>query len=109
VNAPSREAGIGLMLLAPLLWSSAGVGTRHIGLTALGETQEVIRAIDSGRFDSAQVYYNLLNPSAARPMPGKWAGQDLDGVIEACKRHDMAVMGIRIFASGAPRGSTIAA
>lgn len=75
--------------------------TRFIGLTALGETPEVIRAIDCGRFDSAQVYYNLLNPSAARRMPGKWTGQDFGGVIEACKRHDMAIMGIRIFASGA--------
>jgi L-glyceraldehyde 3-phosphate reductase len=74
--------------------------TRFIGLTALGETPAVIRAIDSGRFDSAQVYYNLLNPSAARPMPPAWTGQDFSGVIAACKRHDTAAMCIRVFASG---------
>lgn len=74
--------------------------TRYVGLTALGETPAVIRAIDSGRFDSAQVYYNLLNPSAARSMPAGWTGHDFDGVIAACKRHDTAVMCIRVLASG---------
>lgn len=74
--------------------------TRFIGLTALGETPAVIRAIDSGRFDSAQVYYNLLNPSAARSMPPAWSGQDFAGVIDACKRHGTAVMAIRVLASG---------
>jgi D-threo-aldose 1-dehydrogenase len=74
--------------------------TRFIGLTALGETPAVIRAIDSGRFDSAQVYYNLLNPSAARPMPAGWTGHHFSGVVAACKRHDTAVMCIRALASG---------
>lgn len=74
--------------------------TRFIGLTALGETPAILRAIDSGRFDSAQVYYNLLNPSAARPMPRAWSGHDFSGVIAACKRHDTAVMCIRVLAAG---------
>jgi L-galactose dehydrogenase/L-glyceraldehyde 3-phosphate reductase len=74
--------------------------TRHIGLTALGEAPAICRAIDSGRFDSAQVYYNLLNPSAARAMPPAWSGHDFSGVMAACKRHDVAVMNIRVFAAG---------
>jgi D-threo-aldose 1-dehydrogenase len=74
--------------------------TRFIGLTALGETPMILRAIDSGRFDTAQVYYNLLNPSAARRMPAAWTGQDFGGVIEACKRHHMGILNIRVFASG---------
>ena len=74
--------------------------TRFIGLTALGETPAVIRAIDSGRFDTAQVYYNLLNPSAARAMPSAWSGHDFSGVIAACKRHDVGIMNIRVLASG---------
>jgi D-threo-aldose 1-dehydrogenase len=74
--------------------------TRFIGLTALGETPMILRAVDSGRFDTAQVYYNMLNPSAARRMPAAWTGQDFGGVIEACKRHDMGIMNIRVFASG---------
>jgi aryl-alcohol dehydrogenase-like predicted oxidoreductase len=74
--------------------------TRFMGLTALGETSAVRRAIDSGRFDTAQVYYNMLNPSAARAMPGAWSGQDFSGVIAACKRHDVGIMNIRVLASG---------
>jgi D-threo-aldose 1-dehydrogenase len=74
--------------------------TRYIGLTALGEAPAIVRAIDSGRFDSAQVYYNLLNPSAARQMPAGWSGHDFSGVCAACKRHDVAMMNIRVFASG---------
>ncbi len=73
---------------------------RHIGLTALGEAPAICRAIDCGRFDSAQVYYNLLNPSAARAMPPAWSGHDFGGVMAACKRHDVAVMNIRVFAAG---------
>jgi D-threo-aldose 1-dehydrogenase len=74
--------------------------TRFIGLTALGEAPAIVRALDSGRFDSAQVYYNLLNPSAARAMPKGWTGHDFSGVCAACKRHDVAMMNIRVFASG---------
>ncbi|MDX1374583.1 MAG: aldo/keto reductase [Burkholderiales bacterium] len=74
--------------------------TRFLGLTALGEAPAIVRALDSGRFDSAQVYYNLLNPSAARAMPVGWRGHDFSGVCEACARRDVAMMGIRVFASG---------
>lgn len=74
--------------------------TRLVGLTALGEAPSIIRALDSERFDSAQVYYNLLNPSAARVMPPAWTGHDFSGVCAACARHDVAMMNIRVFASG---------
>ncbi|MCW5623037.1 MAG: aldo/keto reductase, partial [Burkholderiales bacterium] len=74
--------------------------TRYIGMTALGEAASCIRVIESGRFDAAQVYYNLLNPSAARAMPPAWRGHHFDGVIAACKAQGTAVMAIRIFAAG---------
>jgi D-threo-aldose 1-dehydrogenase len=73
---------------------------RHMGITAIGETASVCEVIRSGRFDSAQVYYNLLNPSAARGMPAAWTGQNMNGIIEACRTHGVAVMAIRIFAGG---------
>jgi L-galactose dehydrogenase/L-glyceraldehyde 3-phosphate reductase len=74
--------------------------TRHIGFTALGDTASCRRVVESGRFDAAQVYYNLLNPSAARRMPRQWTGQDFDDLIGACKRQGTAVMAIRAFAAG---------
>ena len=73
---------------------------RYMGLTALGDHRETARVIESGRFDSAQVYYNMLNPSAARDaMPERWTGFDATGIIAACKKQDMAIMAIRIFAA----------
>jgi L-galactose dehydrogenase/L-glyceraldehyde 3-phosphate reductase len=75
--------------------------TRHIGFTALGDTASCTRVVASGRFDAAQVYYNVLNPSAARAtMPARWSGQDFGGLIAACKAQGTAVMAIRVFAAG---------
>jgi aryl-alcohol dehydrogenase-like predicted oxidoreductase len=73
---------------------------RHMGITAIGEAGSVCEVIRSGRFDSAQVYYNLLNPSAARSMPQAWTGQNMAGVVRACRENNVAVMAIRIFAAG---------
>ena len=73
---------------------------RHMGITGIGEAASVCEVIRSKRFDSAQVYYNLLNPSAGRSMPAAWTGQNLGGIIETCRANDVAVMAIRIFAAG---------
>ncbi len=73
---------------------------RFIGLTALGDAAQICKVIDTGRLDSAQVYYNMINPSAAQPMPAAWTGHDFGGVMDACRAHGMAVMAIRIFAAG---------
>ncbi len=73
---------------------------RHMGITGLGEATSVCEVIRSKRFDSAQVYYNLLNPSAGRRMPQAWTGQNLGGIIEACRDNNVAVMAIRVFAAG---------
>ena len=74
--------------------------TRFIGLTALGDAAQICKVIETGRLDSAQVYYNMINPSAARAMPAAWTGHDFGGVMGACRRHGVAVMAIRIFAAG---------
>jgi D-threo-aldose 1-dehydrogenase len=73
---------------------------RHMGITAIGEAVSVCEVIRSKRFDSAQVYYNLLNPSAGRSMPKAWTGQNMGGIIDACRENAVAVMAIRIFAAG---------
>lgn len=72
----------------------------YSGITALGEAAACSEVIRSGRFDSAQVYYNLLNPSAGRDMPPAWSGQSFNGILAACKDHDVAVMCIRVLAAG---------
>lgn len=71
-----------------------------IGLTALGETASILEVLRSGRFDTAQVYFNMLNPSAADILPA-WGGQDFSGILRACEQADMGVMAIRVLAGGA--------
>lgn len=73
---------------------------RYFGITALGETASILRVIESGRIDSAQVYYNLLNPSAGRSLPAAWPVYDFGGVLAACERHGVAAMNIRVFSAG---------
>ncbi|MGA8357021.1 MAG: aldo/keto reductase, partial [Xanthobacteraceae bacterium] len=43
--------------------------TRFLGLTAVGDTAALHQVIDGRAFDSAQVVYNILNPSAATALP----------------------------------------
>ena len=73
---------------------------KNIGLTALGDTDSIRKIIQTGHFDTAQIYYNLLNPSANFKEKGRWNDHDFSGLIADCKRFDMGIMGIRIFAAG---------
>jgi D-threo-aldose 1-dehydrogenase len=72
------------------------------GITAAGETDACLEVINSGRFDAAQVYYNVINPSAAwRRVPAGWkGGQNLCGILAACFHQHMGVLNIRVFAGG---------
>ncbi|MBO0694000.1 MAG: aldo/keto reductase, partial [Acidimicrobiaceae bacterium] len=72
-----------------------------IGFTGLGETAAIQRVISSGAFDYAQCYFNVLNPSAARPGTAPPGAQDFDGVIGRCAQGNMGVMAIRVLGAGA--------
>jgi L-galactose dehydrogenase/L-glyceraldehyde 3-phosphate reductase len=73
---------------------------QHFGITALGETSAIIRVITSARIDSAQVYYNLLNPSAGMPVPTSWPVYDFSSILSTCETHQVATMNIRVFSAG---------
>ena len=78
----------------------------HVGFTALGDGPTVRAAVESDRFDVAQVYYNLLNPTAGidldddGPGASSWSSTDFGGLLAACTAHDVGVMNIRILAAG---------
>lgn len=72
----------------------------HFGITALGETPSVIQVIESGRIASAQVYFNLLNPSAAFPLPDSWPVSSFHPVLEVCAANGVAAMNIRVLSAG---------
>jgi len=72
----------------------------HFGITALGETPAIVSVIDSGRIESAQVYYNLLNPTAGTRVPDTWGAYDFYSILASCQSHGVAAMNIRVFSAG---------
>jgi len=78
---------------------------RFLGMTALGETAALHRVIDAGVFDSAQVVYNMLNPSAAGALPARYPAQDYGRLFDHTEAAGVGVVGIRVLAGGALSGS----
>jgi aryl-alcohol dehydrogenase-like predicted oxidoreductase len=79
---------------------------RFLGLTAIGRTTALYRVIDSGAFDSAQVVYNMLNPSAGTELPSNYPAQDYGRLFQHTRKAGVGVVGIRVLAGGALSGST---
>ena len=73
---------------------------KNIGLTALGDAVPIRAVVNTGSFDTAQIYYNLLNPTANFNEKGMWNDHDFSGLISDCQKQNMGIMGIRIFAAG---------
>lgn len=81
---------------------------QFIGFTALGDVPSLLEVIGSGRLNSAQVFYNFVNPSADRAMPATWTGQHLTGVLDSCERQGMGTIGIRVLVGGVvPEGDAV--
>jgi aryl-alcohol dehydrogenase-like predicted oxidoreductase len=79
--------------------------TRFLGLTAVGETAALHRAVDAKVFDSAQVVYNMLNPSAAEVLPPNYPAQDYGRLFDHTKAAGVGTIAIRVLAGGALSGS----
>ena len=77
---------------------------RFLGITALGEVAALRRVLLSGAFDTAQVPYNLLNPSWLGPMPPGLPGQDFAALGLEAAAAGVGLIGIRILAAGALSG-----
>lgn len=78
---------------------------RFLGITALGETSALQQVIDARAFDSAQAVYNMLNPSAAEPLPNNYPAQDYGRIFDRTQSAGVGVVGIRVLAGGALSGS----
>src|ERR671925_894647 len=77
---------------------------KYYGVTALGDTAALHEAIDSGALYTAQVCYNLLNPSAGQPVPSGFPNQDFGQLIDRASAQRMGCIGIRVLAAGALSG-----
>jgi aryl-alcohol dehydrogenase-like predicted oxidoreductase len=78
---------------------------RFLGITAAGDTMALHQVIDAGAFDSAQVVYNMLNPSAAEQLPMNYPAQDYGRLFDHTEAASVGVVGIRVLAGGALSGS----
>jgi aryl-alcohol dehydrogenase-like predicted oxidoreductase len=79
---------------------------RFLGLTAVGDTAALQQVIDARAFDSAQIVYNMLNPSAAEAMPPNYPAQDYGRLFDSTVAAGVGVVGIRVLAGGALSGSS---
>jgi L-galactose dehydrogenase/L-glyceraldehyde 3-phosphate reductase len=78
---------------------------RFLGLTAVGDTSALHQVIEARLFDSAQIVYNMLNPSAAEALPANYPAQDYRRLFDATVAAGVGVVGIRVLAGGALSGS----
>src|ERR1700675_4684443 len=72
-----------------------------LGMTAVGDTAALQQVIDARAFDSAQIVYNMLNPSAAAKLPANYPAQDYGRLFDHTRAAGVGVVGIRVLAGGA--------
>jgi aryl-alcohol dehydrogenase-like predicted oxidoreductase len=75
---------------------------RFFGFTALGDTPAIQSVLET--FDTAQVSYNLLNPSAGMKLPSNYPAQDYGNLIARADASGVGTIGIRVLAGGALSG-----
>jgi aryl-alcohol dehydrogenase-like predicted oxidoreductase len=78
---------------------------RFFGITALGDTAALHRVVGAGRLDTAQVCYNLLDPSAGVAVPAGFPAQDFDRLLDRAGQQGVGVIVIRVLAAGALSGT----
>jgi aryl-alcohol dehydrogenase-like predicted oxidoreductase len=76
----------------------------YYGITALGDTAALLEVIGAGVVHTAQICYNLLNPSAGHVVPGGFPGQDFGRLLTRCGASRTGVIVIRVMAAGALSG-----
>ena len=92
--------------IVPALQKLRGQGKlRFYGITALGDTEALHETLDSGALDTAQVCFNLLNPSAGYPVPRGFPAQDFKQMLRVAARREVGVIAIRVLAAGALSGT----
>lgn len=78
---------------------------RFLGISAVGDTNALHHVVDSGAFQSAQIVYNMLNPSAGEALPNNYPAQDYRRLFNRTQAKGVGVVGIRVLGGGALSGS----
>jgi aryl-alcohol dehydrogenase-like predicted oxidoreductase len=76
----------------------------HLGLTGLGDVPSLYEVVRSRAFETIQVPYHVLNPSAGSDFVPVGAEANYGNIIGECERQGIGVLAIRVFAGGALAG-----
>ncbi|MCY4624810.1 MAG: aldo/keto reductase [Chloroflexi bacterium] len=76
------------------------------GFTALGHTESLHAVVDSGRFNTAQTSYNILNPTSGQAVTRNHPYQDYGMLAQRAADSGMGIIAIRVLAAGALSGTT---
>ncbi len=74
------------------------------GFTAKGSSDQLHQLVQSDAFDSAQIFYNLLVPSAGESTPTNYPAEDYGQLLSVSQQHGVGAIGVRILAGGALSG-----
>ena len=78
---------------------------RFLGLTGTGRPESLRTVLNSGRIDTAQIPFHLLNPSAGRAVPADSGETDFGLLFRECADRNLGLFAIRVFAAGALLGN----
>ena len=70
---------------------------RYLGFTAKVNTEALHSIVKTGQFDSSQVFYNLLTPSAGEEVPIDYTFLYFVILIELLYSYEIVTIGFRIF------------
>ncbi|MSQ09542.1 MAG: aldo/keto reductase [Dehalococcoidia bacterium] len=78
---------------------------RYHGITAVGDSGALRAAMEQGGFDTAQVPFNLLNPTAGHGVPPAAGDQDFSQILNIAPLAGIGTIAIRVLAGGALSGA----
>jgi aryl-alcohol dehydrogenase-like predicted oxidoreductase len=109
IGVPRRGTSLSgkdvLDVVVPALARLAAQGkTRFYGITALGDATALGEVIGAGAIHTAQVCYNLLNPTAGHAVPAGFPAQDFGRFLPRARERGTGVIVIRVLAAGALSG-----
>ena len=79
--------------------------TRFLGFTAKGDVNDLHKLVECGAFGSAQIFYNLLVPSAGEAVSAAYPADDFRQLLDVAMDNGVGSIGVRVLAGGALSGS----
>ncbi|GDX91546.1 oxidoreductase [Planctomycetia bacterium] len=75
------------------------------GITGTGQPAALRKVLESEQFETLQIPFNRLNPSAGMPMAPDTVPTDYGNLLADCQRLDIGAFAIRVLAGGAVAGN----